>query len=107
MLVAVGVGDHEPGLRDITVRSVTPAGDRALESGSAGGPARRAQSVRIVLGPVTVDDLGAFLARWRQDQPLWTISAVDLGSPRDGSYQATLTASAVYVADAVDQGSTP
>lgn len=95
------------GLRGVGVRSVTPAGDRALEAGNAGGPARRAQSVRIVLGPITLDELGAFLVGWRRDQPLWTVSAVDLGSPRDGSYQATLTASAVYVADAADQGSTP
>ncbi len=95
------------GLRDAAVWSVTPAGDQALDAGGAGGPARRAQSVRIVLGPVTVDELGAFLDRWRRDQPLWTITAVELASPREGSYQATLTASAVYLADGADQGSTP
>lgn len=95
------------GLRGVAVRSVTPAGDRALDAGSAAGPPRRAQSVRIVLGPITVHELGAFLTRWRQDQPLWTITAIDLASPRDATYQATLTASAVYIADATDQGTTP
>ena len=94
------------GLRGVAVRSVTPAGDRALDAGSA-SPPRRAQSVRIVLGPITVHELGAFLTRWRQDQPLWTITAIDLASPRDGTYQTTLTASAVYIADATHQGTTP
>lgn len=94
------------GLRGVAVRSVTPAGDRALDA-KAASPPRRAQSVRIVLGPITVDELGAFLTRWRQDQPLWTITAIDLASPRDATYQATLTASAVYIADATGQGTTP
>lgn len=97
----------DAGVRGVAVRSVTPAGDRAVDGGSAGAPARRVQSVRIVLGPMTLDELGAFLVRWRRDQALWVVSAIDLGSARDGSYQVTITASAEYVADTADRGDSP
>ncbi|MCC7389640.1 MAG: hypothetical protein IT431_12825 [Phycisphaerales bacterium] len=99
------------GLPQVAVRSVTPAGDRALEH--PGAPPRRAQSVRIALGPITPAELGAFLERWHAEQPLWTITAIDLTAPRQGAYQAAISASAVYLADAPPaapaprQGTTP
>jgi hypothetical protein len=97
------------GLPQAAVRSVTPAGDRALEHAAA--PPRRAQSVRIALGPITPDQLGAFLERWHAEQPLWTITAIDLTAPRQGAYQAAIAASAVYLAapaaPAPQQGTTP
>jgi hypothetical protein len=91
------------GLVRTRVQSVNAAGDRALES--AGTPARRVQSVRLVLEPMALGELGAFLDHWSRDQALWTIVGVDLqalvgrgASP--GDYRATLTASAVYAAEA-------
>ncbi len=90
------------GLARTRVQSVNPAGDRALDTDSAGGAARRIQTVRVVLEPITLDELGAFLDRWRQDQALWTITGIDcsIASSRGvsvGSYRAALTASAVYI----------
>lgn len=98
------------GLSRVRVQSVSPAGDRALDTGSVGGVSRRVQTVRIVVEPIALDELGAFLDRWRHDQALWTITGIDLatvsGRGHAGAYRATLTASAVYIADAL-ASSTP
>jgi len=89
------------GLASTRVESVTPSGDRAL-SGSDGTSARRVQTFRVVLSPILLDDLGSFLDRWRREHRLWTVTGVDLtpASNRgaiDGTFRATLTASAVYL----------
>jgi len=89
------------GLRDVRVQSVSPAGDHSLEGSVRAGPSPRVQTVRIVLEPVGLEQLGSFLEGWRRDQVLWTITGIDLtrvgtrGAP--GSYRATLAASAVYL----------
>lgn len=87
------------GLDRVRAQSVSPGGDQALDGDASGGPARRVQTVRIVLEPISLDELGAFLARWRNDQALWTVTGVDLAAAnaRDGGYRAALTAAAVYV----------
>lgn len=90
------------GLTEARVQSVNAAGDQALETDPAGGAARRVQTVRVVLEPISLDELGAFLDRWRRDQALWTVTGVDLAATTGrgsggGTYRATLTASAVYV----------
>ncbi|MFG0243485.1 MAG: hypothetical protein ACF8R9_11935 [Phycisphaerales bacterium JB054] len=78
------------GLAHVRVQSVNPGGDQSLDG------ARRVQTVRIVLEPLTLDELGALLGRWRRDQAPWTVTGVDLAA-KGGTYRATLTASAVYV----------
>lgn len=98
------------GLDQVRVQSVSPAGDRAIGTTGAGGVARRVQAVRIVLAPITLDQVGTFLDRWRRDQGLWTVTGVDLATESrgdaGGSYRATLTASAVYVPESTAR-STP
>lgn len=83
------------GLSHVRAQSVNPGGDQALDAG--GAAPRRVQTVRVVLEPVTLDEVGAFLDRWRRDQALWTVTGIDLTTSRTGAYRATLTASAVYV----------
>lgn len=89
------------GLNSTRVESVTPSGDRAL-SGHDAASARRVQTFRVVLSPILLDELGAFLDHWRREHRLWTVSGVDMtpvssrgGS--DGAFRATLTAAAVYL----------
>lgn len=89
------------GLVSTRVESVTPSGDRAL-SGSDETSARRVQTFRVVLSPILLDELGSFLDRWRREHRLWTVTGVDLApasnrGATDGTFRATLTASAVYV----------
>ncbi|MFG0243489.1 MAG: hypothetical protein ACF8R9_11955 [Phycisphaerales bacterium JB054] len=78
------------GLSHVRVQSVNPGGDQSLDG------ARRVQTVRIVLEPLTLDELGSLLDRWRRDQAPWTVTGVDLAA-KGAAYRATLTASAVYV----------
>ena len=85
-------------LSHVRVQSVSPAGDHALDDADT---ARRVQTVRIELESIAIADLGALLDRWRHDHALWTITGVELAAARtSGAYHATLTASAVYIADA-------
>jgi len=88
------------GLSHVRVQSINPGGDQSLDG------ARRVQTVRIVLEPLTLDELGALLDRWRRDQALWTVTGVDLNG-KGGAYRATLTASAVYVPTTLAQSSPP
>ena len=89
------------GLASTRVESVTPSGDRPLP-GNDVGMNRRVQTFRVVLSPILPDELGSFLDRWRREHGLWTLTGIDLtpasgrGTP-DGTFRATLTASAVYV----------
>jgi len=78
------------GLSGVRVQSVNPGGDQSLDG------TRRVQTVRIVLEPLTLDELGTLLDRWRSDQAPWTVTGVDLAA-KGAAYRATLTASAVYV----------
>lgn len=93
------------GLSEVRVKSVVPAGDRALDRGAMA--ARRVQTVRIVLEPMTLLELGAFLDHWRTSQPLWIITEVDLSAPRQGAYRASITVSAVHFGGAGEHGGTP
>ncbi len=88
------------GLSHVRVQSVNPGGDQSLDG------ARRVQTVRIVLEPLTLDELGSLLDRWRRDQAPWTVTGVDLAA-QSGAYRATLTASAVYVPNTLAGTSQP
>lgn len=90
----------EAGLAHVRVQSVNPGGDQSLDG------TRRVQTVRVVLEPLTLNELGALLERWRRDQALWTVTGVDLAAT-SGAYRATLTASAVYVPTSFTQASSP
>ena len=53
-----------------------PVGGAATDAGGVGG--FRAQSMRLSLHGVALADLGRFLARWRESQPLWTPTSIEL-----------------------------
>ncbi|MBK7406241.1 MAG: hypothetical protein IPJ41_16955 [Phycisphaerales bacterium] len=89
------------GLREVQVQSVSPVGDQAIGGDGGPGVGRRVQTLRIVLEPVSLSELGAFLGRWRHDQALWIVTGVELGAAREGGrYRATIIAGAVYVPSA-------
>lgn len=98
------------GLTHARVQSVNPAGDQALDTGRDGVPARRVQSARIVIEPLTLDELGSLLDRWRHDQPVWTVTGIDCTHATRASteaYRITLTVSAVYIPDPANPVRTP
>lgn len=98
------------GLTQARVQSANPAGDQALDAGQGGGAARRVQSARIVIEPLTLDELGSLLNRWRQDQAVWTITGIDCTHAARAStdaYRITLTVSAVYIPDPANPARTP
>lgn len=98
------------GLTQARVQSVNPAGDQALDAGQGGSAARRVQSARIVIDPLTLDELGSLLDRWRRDQPVWTVTGIDCTHTARASteaYRITLTVSAVYIPDPANPARTP
>ncbi len=102
VIARVGGSLAEVGLPESRLKSVTPVSDR----GAAGsGSAHRVQSVRIVLEPMTLAELGPLLRIWRREHSLWTTSGVELNTASRGrdpeeAYRVTITVSAVYLADA-------
>lgn len=86
------------------LRSLQPEADRAIADDRDG---RRAATVRLSLEPLTIPELGSFLASWRSSQQVWSVSRIDLnamsqGQPNakaSGNYRATITVSATYLDD--------
>ncbi|MFT3684281.1 MAG: hypothetical protein QM783_05035 [Phycisphaerales bacterium] len=98
---------HVPAAR---LRSVQPEADRVVVDDRDG---RRAATVRLSLEPLTVPELGAFLAAWRSSQQVWSVSRIDMnavppgGGAAAGSYRASITVSATYLDDPAPSSSTP
>lgn len=101
----------EIGLPAKHLRSLTPESDGTLD-GNAGSPeARQAnirrQSLRLTLENLNVQDLGAFLTRWRRAQTIWTVTRIELthvrpgvgtgGTAEDNRYDASILISALYL----------
>ncbi len=63
------------GIATSAFQSLSPEGSRV----DAEDRGTRIQSVRLVLGDLSLADLGRFLARWRREQPQWSIDRIDLG----------------------------
>jgi len=89
------------GISTSRMKSLTQESDRAVGPEAEG---LRQQSVRVVLEPVTTPELGAFLARWREEQPLWTPTRIELNHTgrRDdtvGQYTARLLLAATYIGE--------
>ncbi|HYD00520.1 MAG TPA: hypothetical protein VEB22_04780 [Phycisphaerales bacterium] len=85
------------------LRGVQPEGDRAA-SATDDRDGRRIAAVRLSLEPLTVQELGAFLAAWRSRQQVWSVARVELNAPASGGraagqYRATITVSASYIDD--------
>ncbi len=92
------------GVPSSRLRSVQPAGERALRSGSL-EVQHREQSVRLTLEPVSLAEVGAFLTNWREASPQWAPSTIELASrsrsnEAEGRYTATITLSALYAEQA-------
>jgi len=66
-------------------------------------PQYRRQSVVVSLQRMDLARLGAFLAAWRGENSLWTASRLELvhnrGKGSEGTYDVTVTFSAVYLAE--------
>jgi hypothetical protein len=68
----------------------------------AGPPTLRRQTVRCTLQPVTLDELGRFLALWTRDQPLWTPVRIELSHDQresDAVFTCRLALAAAYVGE--------
>lgn len=102
----------EIGLPARHLRSLTPESDGALDAGSAGASGHadeakiRRQSLRLTLENLNVRDLGAFLARWRSSQSVWTATRIELTHVRSAAstasldenrYDASILISALYL----------
>lgn len=91
----------EAGIPAERLRNLERESDSELSAGS--GERLRALSMRVVLEPVTVVQLGAFLARWRDGQKLWDVSRLELNhtgaaDEQEGTYTVRLVITAVYAA---------
>ncbi|HZW07340.1 MAG TPA: hypothetical protein VFF65_09465 [Phycisphaerales bacterium] len=83
------------------LRGVQSEGDRAAGDDRDG---RRIAAVRLSLEPLTVQELGAFLAAWRGGQQVWSVARIEMNAPTSGNraagqYRATVTVSASYIDD--------
>jgi len=90
------------GLSQRTFSSLTPESDVKLELASSGSAAYRRQSLRLSLTGLQPRELGSFLAAWRDAQPLWSVSRLELTHQRSRDaatpkYDVSLILSSVYV----------
>lgn len=93
------------------LRGVQPEPDRAIQDDREG---RRLATARLSLEPLTVPELGAYLAAWRSRQQVWSVARIELNAitpARDGSsshsqgqYRVSVTVSASYVDEAPSSG---
>lgn len=95
VLAEVGIpSDRFGGLR--------PESDAALATGGGGPTSYRKQSVRVTLNDLSVVQIGQFLSRWGQSQPLWIPTRIELTHSRANSaedrYTLGILLSAMYVA---------
>lgn len=73
------------------IKSIRQAPDRALASEKAAlSTPIRQRTVTIVLGPVTLPEVGAILAAWRLTEPSWCVSMIDLQHDAGTAHQGTL-----------------
>lgn len=91
-------------LSDLREESDSTIGAPSREG--AATPNWRRQSIRLTLADTTTAELGAFLQRWLETQPLWTPSRIELAksqSPANTTggahdrFVITLTLTATYV----------
>lgn len=111
----------ESGASGGVVSNVAPHGGAASRGAapSAGTGGRYAvQQVRATLRGLRLDELGRFLERWRETQPLWTVVAIDVTRPQsivqagqkpptDERFDASIVLATQYVAPGRDARSHP
>jgi hypothetical protein len=90
-------------LADVSPQADAPFHDGPGRTGSAG---LRRQRTSLTLTSVTLSQLGAFLGVWRQQEPCWIVTSIDLSPERTGKETAAdaggqLPLHAVLIMDAV------
>lgn len=101
------------GLDAAVLRSLSPQRDESIESadatggigGGGGGDMYRRQVMRLSLAELEPAELGAFLMAWRDAEPLWKITRLEMTHPRNlrpndtnaGRYDVALDLTAIYV----------
>ena len=90
------------GLSSRIFSSLTPESDVKLDVQSSDRSIYRRQSLRLSLMGVEPPEIGSFLASWREAQPLWSISRIELTHQRSREadtpkYDVTLVLSSIYV----------
>jgi len=86
--------------------------------GSGGGGRYATQQVRATLRGLRLDELGRFLERWRDTQPLWTVVAIDVTRPQsivqagqkpptEERFDASIVLATQYVAQGRDGRNSP
>jgi hypothetical protein len=79
-------------------RSLRPESDAPLPA----APQYRRRSVNVNLAQLDLPGLGAFLANWQRDNPLWTPTRIEFVHVTDKArlevYDSSITFSAVYLA---------
>lgn len=88
------------GLPEESLRQQSAGGEMAIAPGTPGQPAATRRDAMAVIGPISLRQLGDFFAAWKNDQPSWVLTQLDLshvGSPKDATYTATLKLTTVYV----------
>ncbi|MFO0826729.1 MAG: hypothetical protein U0572_01160 [Phycisphaerales bacterium] len=105
---------RETSLAEAAFAGIQSEGDAPAGEGAAGEAAGfRAQSMRLSLHGVALAELGRFLARWRESQPLWTPTSIELlpvaarpgrqSKEEDAAverFDSTIVLASVYVAPA-------
>ncbi len=93
---------RDSALTPTVVREVTPLGERTSTADSS----LTNQSARLVVEPISLQELGTFLRVWVSSQRVWSVQRLDLsainaggGQPRTGEYRAVLSLSAEYSRD--------
>lgn len=75
--------------------TVTPQGDAQMVTTMAATTQYRRRIVQLDLQPITVRNIGAFLARWREQHPEWVPSRIELSH---ADRKATGQAAATFIA---------
>jgi len=84
--------------------SLTPESDVKLDLRDASGATYRRQSLRLSMSGLQIPELGSFLGSWRLEQPLWTVSRIELNHARESgkassNYDVALLLSSIYVSN--------
>ncbi len=95
------------GLPQSSFSGLSPETDVAVQSRSSTSgsePRLRRQTVRLNLSDLDLAELGQFLAAWRETNPMWTTTRIDLnhktGRNVSGNrYDVTILLSALYLSE--------
>lgn len=88
------------GLPRTALESLSPESERVTPASA--GPSVSRRSATLTLTSVTLPDLGRFLDAWRQREPAWTITSIDLKPARDTAATGDLPLRVVLTLERMD-----